>query len=274
MVSYHKKRVLVTVKTYPLPSKKAIEVSCTAGITDDNEWIRLFPLPFRHLEYSKRFKKYQWIEANIVKAASDPRPESYRVDLDSLKPIGSPLPTKNNWQVRKERILPLAATSLCHLQSTRESTGVTLGIFKPRCINELIIEPEENPYWTPSEIETLSQQHMFEKIRVEPVEKIPFKFKYRFFCNDSKCEGHILSVTDWEISESYRKWRKDYGDSWESNFRQKYEYDVIYCFDTYFYVGTVRAHPDVWIIVGLFYPHKEVSDATGEDSGHRGERAV
>jgi len=261
MASYQNKRVLVTVKTYPLPSKKAIEVSCTAGITEDNKWIRLFPLPFRHLEYERRFKKYQWIEVKVIKATSDPRPESYKVDLDSIKPIGKPLPTYNNWQIRKEKVLPLAADSLCHLQKTREDTGVTLGIFKPRCINELIIEPEETTSWTPSEIEKLSQQYMFDKFYVEPVEKIPFKFKYRFFCNDSKCGGHILSVTDWEIGESYRKWRKDYGENWESYFRQKYEYDVIYCFDTYFYVGTVRAYPDVWIIVGLFYPHKEVANA-------------
>jgi hypothetical protein len=55
---YQKKKILITVKTYPLPSKKSIEASCTAGITEEGKWIRLFPLPFRLLEHSKQFKKY------------------------------------------------------------------------------------------------------------------------------------------------------------------------------------------------------------------------
>ena len=86
MPIYEKKKILVTVKTYPLPSKKTMEASCTAGITQDGNWIRLFPLPFRYLQSSKQFKKYQWIEAKITKA-SDPRPESYKIDIDSITPI-------------------------------------------------------------------------------------------------------------------------------------------------------------------------------------------
>jgi hypothetical protein len=257
MALYTEKKVLITVKTYPLPSKKTIEASCTAGITDDGKWIRLFPLPFRYLEYTQQFKKYQWIEASVTKA-SDPRPESYKVALDSIRPIGKPVPTFNNWQLRKGIILPLAARSLCDLEKTRVETGVTLGIFKPRIIRELIIEPEEHTDWTEQELAVLNQQSMFDKQTVTPLEKIPLKFIYSFFCSDPKCTGHRLSVTDWEMAQAYRKWRRHYGENWKDYFRRKFEYDVIYSFDTYFYVGTTRAHPNVWIIVGLFYPHKEV----------------
>jgi len=258
MAIYHTKKVLITVKTYPLPSKRTIEASCTAGITEDGNWIRLFPLPFRYLEYEKQFKKYQWIEARVTKA-SDPRPESYKVVLDSITLVGKRLQTSRNWQVRKDIILPLAAPSLCYLQRTKTETEVTLGIFKPRIIRELIIEPEEDPDWTEGELAILSQQSMFDKKSVKPLEKIPLKFIYSFFCNDPQCKGHRLSVTDWELGEAYRKWRRQYGNHWENYFRQRFEYEVIYSFDTYFYVGTIRAHPDVWIIVGLFYPHKEVT---------------
>jgi len=258
MAIYQSKKVLITVKTYPLPSRKTIEASCTAGITEDGKWIRLFPLPFRYLEHTKQFKKYQWIEASVTKA-SDPRPESYKLDLDSIRLVGKPLSTSKNWQARKDIILPLAAPSLCYLERTRAETEVTLAIFKPRIIRELIMEPEEYPGWTERDIEILSQQSMFDKKTVKPLEKIPLRFSYTFFCSESQCKGHRLSVTDWEMGEAYRKWRPKYGENWEQYFRQKFEHDVIYSFDTYFYVGTIRAHPDVWIIVGLFYPHKEVS---------------
>ncbi len=259
MAIYHTKKILITVKTYPMPSKKAIEASCTAGITEDANWIRLFPLPFRYLEYSKQFNKYQWIEASVTKASSDPRPESHKIVLDSIKLIGKPLRTSNNWQARKDIVLPLEAPSLCYLQRTRAETKVTVGIFKPKIIRKLIIEPEEYPQWTEWELAVLSQQSMFDKQTVRPLEKIPLRFIYSFFCNDPKCRGHRLSVTDWELGAAYRKWRRQYGEHWENYFRQKFEDEVIYSFNTYFYVGTIRAHPDTWIIIGLFYPHKEVT---------------
>jgi hypothetical protein len=256
MPYYEKRKILITVKTYPLPSKKTIEASCTAGITDEGKWIRLFPLPFRQLESSKQFKKYQWIEANIIKA-SDPRTENYKIDFNSITLIGAPIPTSNNWKLRKEKVLPLAKSSLCYLQNSWNETGATLGIFKPRCINELIIEPEEIPDWTEDELATLNQQSMFDNKFVTPLEKIPYKFKYRFYCHDTSCLGHTLSITDWEAGQAYRNFRELYKENWETQFRKKFEYDMTYNRDIYLYVGTMRAHPNIWIIIGLFYPKKE-----------------
>jgi hypothetical protein len=44
MPNWIKKRVLITVRTYPVPSAKSIEASCTGGITGDGQWMRLFPV--------------------------------------------------------------------------------------------------------------------------------------------------------------------------------------------------------------------------------------
>jgi len=52
------KRVLILVRTYPTPAHKGIEVSCTAGVTDDGQWIRLFPIPYRYMAVETRFHKY------------------------------------------------------------------------------------------------------------------------------------------------------------------------------------------------------------------------
>ena len=40
-------RVLITVKTYSIPSTKYDELVCTAGVTEDGELIRLYPINFR-----------------------------------------------------------------------------------------------------------------------------------------------------------------------------------------------------------------------------------
>lgn len=71
---YSKKKVLITVRTYPVPARKGVEVSCTAGIADDGNWIRLFPLPYRLMADDKKFKKYEWIEVPLKKARNDIRP--------------------------------------------------------------------------------------------------------------------------------------------------------------------------------------------------------
>ena len=69
MSGWEAKGVLITVKTYSTPAHKGVEVSCTAGITDQNEWIRLYPIPYRYMDYDQRFKKYEWIELKARKAS-------------------------------------------------------------------------------------------------------------------------------------------------------------------------------------------------------------
>lgn len=115
-----KKKVLIVVRTYPTPAHKGVEVSCTAGITDSGEWIRLFPIPYRFLDLDQRFAKYQWIEVSAVKA-SDPRPESYKVIADSIKILSKPLSTANGWRERREAVRPLISHCLCCLRRERDS---------------------------------------------------------------------------------------------------------------------------------------------------------
>ena len=49
-------KILITVKAYPALSKKYNETVCTAGITEEGNWIRIYPIPFRKLKYDKQFK--------------------------------------------------------------------------------------------------------------------------------------------------------------------------------------------------------------------------
>jgi hypothetical protein len=48
-------KVLITVKTYPLPSNKYQELVCTAGVLEDGRWIRIYPIPFRSLPQNRQF---------------------------------------------------------------------------------------------------------------------------------------------------------------------------------------------------------------------------
>jgi len=252
-----KKRILILVRTYPAPAQKGIEVSCTAAVTQDGKWIRLFPVPYRFLPMSRRFQKYQWIEAALKRATKDQRPESYNLNIETIK-LCELVPASRNWAARKAILKPLLRPSLCAIKRELEvQTHPTLGLFKPACIKRLVIE-QCAVEWTPEQKAILGQEHLgFEKAPKEELEKIPFDFSYEFQCTDAECRGHKLICTDWEMAESYRKWRRRYGDQWEQAFRGKYERDMIDKLDTHFFVGTLHQHPKNWIIVGLFYPPKD-----------------
>ena len=254
------KTVLVTVRTYPTPATKGVEVSCTAGITEDGRWIRLFPIPYRYLPTAQRFRKYQWIKA-AVRRSSDSRPESYEIDVNSIQLLSEPLPERNAWEERKRHVLRLLAPSLCALKRAWQADkqgAATLGIFRPRRILRLRIEPT-TPAWSPKQLAALRQ---YENALIpdprtprQELEKVPFNFKYVFQCDDDACKTHTLGCTDWEASEAWRSWRR-YGSAWEQKFRQKFETWMTEKRDTHFYVGTVHEHPAEWMIVGLFYPPK------------------
>lgn len=256
------KRALIVVRTYPVPDVLGIESSCTAAITDRGEWLRLFPVPWRLLKRNQRFAKYEWVRVTVVKATEDPRRESYRLKPDGIEVLSEPLSTANAWRARKEVVFPLKAHCLCCLTRQRDAQQhPTLGIFKPAAITRLRIFPADPPDWTPAERATLRQQHLFAEAPKSELEKIPFKFSYDLRCAEQNCAGHSLMCTDWEMGESYRRWRSEYGPAgWEEKFRQKYEQEMIQKFDTHFYVGTVAAHPNRWIIIGLFYPPHEAAD--------------
>ncbi len=249
------KTSLIVVRTYPTPASKGLEVSCTAAITNDGKWLRLFPVPYRLLDSDKRFHKYQWIEVDVEKA-SDPRPESYKIRPQTIRILGDVLSTEHAWKARKEIAEPLRAHCLCCLKDERFKYGFpTLGFIRPKQIRRLIIK-KQSDQWTPSQAAILSQGHLFEDAPAKELEKIPFAFQYEFFCDHSSCRGHTLSCTDWEMGESWRKWKADYGAHWEIEFRKKYEQELMNERDLQFFVGTLKAHPAEWIIVGLFYPPK------------------
>jgi hypothetical protein len=250
---YEEKRVLITVRTYPTPARRGVEVSCSAGITDRGEWIRLHPVPYRFLSWDKRFAKYQWIKV-MARPSSDPRPESHEVDIDSIEILGERLPTDKKWFERKKLIMPHASPSLCYLQEHRPDTKQTLGIFKPKEILDFVIA-QDTPDWTPDEKNKLLRYSLFQQsAKFAPLEKVPYKFFYRFVCDDRSCTGHALSCVDWELGQAFRSWRAKYGGHWPAKLRDKFQYDMARKFDTHFFVGTVKAHPASWIIVGLFYP--------------------
>ncbi len=256
-------RVLITVKTYPIPSSKYDELVCTAGVTKSGDFIRLYPINFRDLSFDQQYKKYQWIDVEAVRhTGRDQRKESYRPTKDSIQTHSEPVGTDGGtWRSRSRIVLRNSSKSMESLWDSQEADNTSLGIFRPRAIHDLVFSPTE-PDWRPNQIQALRQARIWEdrSASLVPPRKVPFEFHYRFECDDERCNGHRMSIHDWEVGALF--WRNvDRGLSHEAAAEavRKRFYDEI-CGedrDTHFYVGTVLNYAN-WIILGLFYPKRQI----------------
>ena len=70
--------------------------------------------------------------------------------------------------------------------------------------------------------------------------------------------GHRMKVLDWEVAQSYRSWKQGRTPTeWQELFRKEYDYKVRHFYDSLFFLGTLAAHPQRWIIGGIFFAQKK-----------------
>jgi hypothetical protein len=126
-------RILILCKTYPSPQSGPRGTSCVAGITDNGEMRRLFPVPFPLLADEQQFKKWQWVSARVEKAPADHRPESHKIYVDTIVCDAKPLPTSNGWQERRAWLskVPVFA-DFAAAEDAHQKRGTTLALIKPR----------------------------------------------------------------------------------------------------------------------------------------------
>ncbi len=261
MDSWETTDLLITVRAFPTPSTKHRETSCVAGVNlSKGVPIRVFPVRARETN----IHKYEILSARVMKASSDSRPESHYIDEDSIVSVRK-IDTKNNWSERTKLVEPLrVANSIEELLSLRERLGhshaPSLSLIRPKEITKVEVTKKPTDDWTAQELAKLNRTSLFDRESTKlPLEFVPYDLRYSFVCDDSRCTGHRLRCEDWESSESIRKWMKDYGTGWQEKFLEKYR-DEMLTKDLQFFVGTLKAHPATWTIIGLFYPPKTRDD--------------
>jgi len=260
------KRIYIVAKTYPTISKEYAELVCTAGVLEDGSWIRLYPVPFRKLDFDQKYPKYTWIEVDVERNTKDFRPETYRPDLSTLS-VGAK-PKKADWDERRRIIFKnkKVYTNLQELIDKAKNDGTSLAIFKPAKVLDFIIEPAERE-WDANKLailQGLSQQlNLFQtpeeierEFRVVP--KVPYKFSYRF--EDETGKQSTMMIEDWEIGMLFFNCLKRAGgneDVATTKVREKY-YDAFAKKDLHFFLGTTKQYhnvaPNPFITIGAFYP--------------------
>lgn len=247
------------MKTYPEISRKYTETVCTAGIVADSKtFVRLYPIRFRYLEGKMQFKKYQWIRADITKATSDQRPESYNIAPDSIE-LGDIIKAGKTWEERCAWLLNenTVFPSVEALRAAQENDGTSLGIVKPKIVNQVIIrqrDPKEVEEAIAKKDSVVNQLDLFEEKKDLYI--FPVRIMIEFSCNDPGCTGHKMSILDWEFAQLYRKVIKTA--DWQEKIKSKI-LDEIFAEnrDTHITFGNMVSHPQTFTVLGFFWPPKQ-----------------
>ncbi len=267
-----RKKVLLTVVTYPLPSRSYDELVCTAGILENGDWIRIYPVPLSFLKGQResgimQSYKYTWIELDLRRRTDDFRPESFSpVNYDfSDMVVLDRIDTSRNWFFRKKLCLQNVYTNLSDLiKNSNEPDNISLATFKPTTVEKLIIEEDEREW--KSEWKSLRDQVDLFSNNTPPekmIRKLPYRFYYSF--RDDSGTRSKLMIEDWEIGQLYWNCLDSTGGNEKAaleKVRQKYENEFIKDKDLYFFLGTTlqwhsKRARNPFVIIGVFYPKKE-----------------
>jgi len=250
--------VLIVVKSYPNPSQSLGEATCVIAIHKELGPVRIYPVPFRRLENEKQFSKYEVIKLQVKAPKNDPRPNTFRPQLDTIEVITPKLSTDDHWLARRDWVMPFLSESMCKIQEEQKQTRLSMGFFKPREVTNLIQESDKEQ-WSSKALNKFGQPDLFMTRENKLLEKIPYNWKYVYKCSDPNCNGHTQTIIDWEINAFYLKQIKAKGitDPTEVHeaIRQKFLHEL--CGptkDTYFFTGNMLKHPVTFLILGIFWP--------------------
>lgn len=263
-----RKKILIVAKTYPTCSQKYKELVCTAGVDEDGNWYRIYPIPTKSLKEYEGLKKYTWIDAEITKDSSDNRPESHKINISSVKLLDF-IDTKYNWQYRKDILFKSKIykdlTEIIRLAN--DDNSLSLSLFKPSKFLNIYFEPKEIKEFDEKEKKefTNANLNLFEdescSVEFNAMPQIPYSIKMVF--EDIHGKESKMNILDWEISQLYLN-LKNNGDG-NKEVKQKIK-DKLLGFmndrDLYLYLGTMKMMhgwtSNPFTIIGLFYPPKDL----------------
>ena len=239
-MAWETEQILVLVKAAPNWSTKYKEYEiCTAGISEDGGWRRLYPFP-EDVMLKKDIRVWDLIEVETTRPTDDPRAESRKIRAESIKKVG-------RVENRKERRAILEKTTEPSLDIPMNDKR-TMTLVKPS-IEAFNIRKKP----TDSVQLTLNGK----PFKRNPYGDVGLIYKWRCprrcqFCRE---RSHRMQCFDWGTNVLYRRY-KDEKEARAKVKRMCY-YRMKYDFDTWFALGTHSQRPwKRWMVVGLLWMKK------------------
>lgn len=245
MGGVRKERALVLVKAFPQPSAAYEETVCCAGITPDGDFVRLYPIRFRHLPKDRQFTRWDVLEYEASQPRNDHRPESRHVNEDTIRIVQRA--TVLSEQERLALWAPHVSPSIAALKELNGLQGTSLGIVCPDP-NTLRFRARKLDVDERAAKRAEFKQASLLDESFLPGLQVDYEFSYQFTCAGAK---HSMIIHDWEVQGTYFRWKQQYGaENVINHMEQRFGKELCLA-NLHFVMGTMHAHPKTFIVIGL-----------------------
>lgn len=236
-------RCLLLCTSYPTYSEKHGPTVCMAGMTEEGEFRRLYPMPFDVFAEKEDMRKRQWIEYEI-REEGDYRKESYKIVPESVKTL-----EEEDYKSIGEICRENKVSSIEKLNKMQEADDTSLGIVEPSEIQSLSIDYSDE------------REEMLDEYN-GGINIVPCHTRYEFFCGDgcvSECdlEGgtHNIMCEDIELGTAYWNFKRNYPteEEAEEKLKEKFLDWMVENRDVYFLMGT-HYRFQTWMVISILYP--------------------
>jgi len=229
-----KEKMLVLGIAEPYVSTKYEIAVCVAGITIHGEFRRIYSIPLRDY-YRNPFKKFQYIQYDVLGKGSDFRPESRKIDVRSIEPLQFSSVSSIAQKIQE--------TKSFSLEYLHERTRRSLGIVQPR-IEDFQIEYRDYP-----------RTAKYSRLRTgrTTMNILPFWVRFDFCCR-ARCPHHWVMCEDMEIGNYYRRLLNRMHGRETPRKVEKRMKDFLDETTPYFLMGTHRRYKNVWLIISIINP--------------------
>jgi len=246
----------ILIKAQPRRSSKYFETSCCAGVGRDGQWRRQYPIPYRILHNSQKFKRWDWIKYDYIFGKNDERKESQKVDSQTLEVTGSIKKSE-----RASFLNPLIRSSFEEANSKNES--LTLLRPKSLTLNHYEKSLEDLKDETEAHKELARQLSFFDE-PAKPLKPCPVQFVLHWVDQDGVKHRH--KNDDWETSAAYNRFERMYGhDEAIVILKKKYEQEYFKAglalgFSTHSRRNVTHGTDNQWLLVGLVRLDDDIQD--------------
>lgn len=240
-------KCVILIKAQPHRGSNYFETVCCAGIGLDGKWRRQYPVPFRILDETQKFRRWSWISYKFNKPNNDPRTESQKVDPNSIVQLDA-IPK----QERSRFVAPLIRNSFGEADEKNESLTLIrvsrlAWSWKRKSASEITKEKDAHA--------SLADQLQLIDASAKPLEPCPFSFHVKWAEENGKPHEH--ESDDWETVGAFARFSRDYGEGEALRIlKQKYEVDYVksglaLAFSTHKRRNKHFGTKNQWLLVGL-----------------------
>jgi len=194
------------------------------------------------------FDRFDQVEMTITKA-SDPRPESFKVDEGSIHVTGKGNQLDDAAKVRLWA--PHIAPSLKTLMAENKDTNRSLGIIKPDpgSLKFRIKEAAKSDKEDQEVANLLFEQTSLLEDPLKRLDRPMHSFSYEYTCAG---HPHKHQIHDWEVQAAFINYKRRYKTEDEALKMMQQEYGQnIPQHNLHFIMGTMASHPRTFIVIGL-----------------------